>query len=50
MKPLENVTLIGMGALGTLFATILLETLPPESVKFLMDPERYENITTDRSL
>ena len=42
MKRLENVTLIGMGALGTLFATILLESLPPESVTFLMDPERYE--------
>ena len=42
MKNLNNVTLIGMGALGTLFATILRETLPPESVTFLMDPERYE--------
>ena len=42
MKHLENVTLIGMGALGTLFASILLESLPPESVTFLMDPERYE--------
>ena len=42
MKRLENVTLIGMGALGTLFASILLESLPPESVTFLMDPERYE--------
>ena len=42
IKHLENVTLIGMGALGTLFATVLLESLPPESVTFLMDPERYE--------
>ena len=42
IKHLENVTLIGMGALGTLFASILLESLPSASVTFLMDPERYE--------
>ena len=42
MKHPENVTLIGMGALGTLFASILQESLPPESVTFLMDTERYE--------
>lgn len=38
---INNVTIIGMGALGTLFGTRLQEAIGQENVAFLMDEERY---------
>ena len=39
---IKNVTIIGMGALGTMFGTELSEKIGFENVAFLMDSERYE--------
>lgn len=40
MKKIENVTIIGMGALGTLYGRTIQNTLGPQHVSFLMDKER----------
>ena len=38
---IQNVTIIGMGALGTMFGTEIQTKLGPEHVSFLMDEERF---------
>lgn len=40
--PIQNVTIIGMGALGTMFGTEIQEKIGRENVSFLMDRDRYE--------
>lgn len=40
MKRIETVTVVGMGALGTLYGRTLQKTLGPDNVCFLMDEER----------
>ncbi|MCR5294259.1 MAG: 2-dehydropantoate 2-reductase [Lachnospiraceae bacterium] len=42
MKEIDNVTIIGMGALGTLFAYEIQEKIGRGKVAFLMDRKRYE--------
>ena len=42
MKPIKNVTIIGMGALGTLFGHEIQSKIGRERVAFLMDEARYE--------
>lgn len=41
MIKIENVTIIGMGALGMLFGSSMSDALGKEHVSFLMDKERY---------
>ena len=40
--PIQNVTIIGMGALGTMFGTEIQEKIGKGSVSFLMDKDRFE--------
>ena len=39
---IQNVTIIGMGALGTMFGTEIQTKLGQDHVSFLMDKERFE--------
>ena len=41
-KEIENIYIIGMGALGMLFGGIIEDHIGPDHVAFLMDDERYE--------
>ena len=41
MKPIQSVSIIGMGALGLLYADQIAAGLGPEHVRFVMDAERY---------
>lgn len=42
MKPLNHISILGMGALGVLFGQHLASALGSENVTFLMDEDRYE--------
>ena len=42
MKPIERVHIIGMGALGMLFGSLITQKLGRESVRFIMDDARYD--------
>lgn len=42
MKEIKTVSIIGMGALGLLYADIIQTTLGPGVVQFVMDNNRYE--------
>ena len=46
MKPIKNVTIIGMGALGTLFGCEIQSKIGRENVAFLMDEARCEKNKT----
>ena len=46
MKPIKNVTIIGMGALGTLFGYEIQSKIGRENVAFLMDEARCEKNKT----
>ncbi|MDO4804951.1 MAG: 2-dehydropantoate 2-reductase [Lachnospiraceae bacterium] len=39
---IKNVTIIGMGALGTMFGTVIQHKIGIENVSFLMDEARYQ--------
>ena len=42
MKSIQNVSIIGMGALGLLFGGLIKEHLGSECISFLMDDARYD--------
>lgn len=42
MKPIEKVHIIGMGALGLLYGSLITRTLGSGCVSFVMDDDRYE--------
>lgn len=42
MKPIERVHIIGMGALGMLYGSLITQRLGADSVRFIMDDARYE--------
>lgn len=42
MKKIEHVSIIGMGALGLLYANHIADKLGTEAVDFVMDSDRYE--------
>lgn len=42
MKPIERVHIIGMGALGMLFGSLITRRLGHDSVRFVMDDARYD--------
>ncbi len=44
---IENVAIVGMGALGLLFGAQLKKTLGPTAVRFVMDEERFERHKND---
>lgn len=41
MKPVEKVHIIGMGALGLLYGSLITRTLGSSCVRFVMDDDRY---------
>ena len=41
MKPIEQVHIIGMGALGMLYGSLIARTLGSDCVHFVMDDDRY---------
>ena len=42
MKKIETVHIIGLGALGMLYGSVIAENLGPEHVSYVMDADRYE--------
>ncbi len=48
MKEIENVVIVGMGALGLLFGQKIAEKLGQERLCFLMDPDRRNRHAADR--
>ena len=48
MKQIETVHIIGLGALGMLYASVIQENLGPGHVSFVMDADRYERHKNDR--
>lgn len=42
MKPIETVHIVGMGALGLLYGSIIQKSLGADTVTYVMDPIRYE--------
>ena len=42
MKPIETVHIVGMGALGLLYGSIIQKSLGADAVTYVMDPIRYE--------
>ncbi len=42
MKPIETVHIVGMGALGLLYGSIMQKNLGLDAVTYVMDPARYE--------
>lgn len=46
-KRIETVNIIGMGALGLLYGSMIAEHLGPEHVSYVMDGERYERHRED---
>jgi len=42
MKPIQRVHIIGMGALGMLYGSLITQRLGADSVRFIMDDARYE--------
>lgn len=47
MKEITHTAIVGMGALGMLFGSIIMEHLGPDSVSFVMDEERLERHKED---
>lgn len=41
MKEIQSVNVIGMGALGLLYANLIQSNVGAESVSFLLDDQRY---------
>ena len=41
MKPIETVHIVGMGALGMLYGSLIARTLGSGCVRFVMDDDRY---------
>ena len=48
MKQIETVSILGMGALGLLYASQIAEGIGAEHVRFVMDPARYTRHKDDR--
>ena len=48
MKPIKSVHIVGMGALGLLYGTLLSEGECPAEVTYVMDAARYERHKNDR--
>ncbi len=42
MKAIKTVHIVGMGALGLLYGSIIQKNLGPDTVTYIMDPARYE--------
>lgn len=42
MKPIERVHIVGMGALGMLYGSLITRTLGADAVRFVVDDARYE--------
>lgn len=47
MKPIKTVNIIGMGALGLLYGSLLSKGEDPAKVTFVMDADRYERHKSD---
>jgi len=47
MKPIETVHIIGLGALGMLYGSVIEANLGPGHVSFVMDADRYERHRKD---
>lgn len=47
MKEIENVNIVGMGALGLLYGSMIAGHLGPEHVSYVMDAPRYERHRED---
>lgn len=47
MKEIKNVTIVGLGALGMLYGSILMKALEPEQLAFVMDEERLSRHASD---
>lgn len=48
MKPIETVSILGMGALGLLYASQIAEGIGSEHIRFVMDPARFARHKNDR--
>jgi 2-dehydropantoate 2-reductase len=46
MAPIENITIVGPGAMGAIYASILYD-LDPDCVRFVADGKRYERLCHD---
>lgn len=47
MKPIETVHIVGLGALGMLYGSVIEANLGPGHVSFVMDADRYERHRND---
>lgn len=48
MNEIKTVNIIGMGALGLLYGSLIAQGLGPECISFVMDEKRYERHKNDR--
>ncbi len=50
MKPIETVSIIGMGGLGVMFGKPLLDILPRGAVRMIADPQRIARYTANPTI